>query len=99
MTASIQGRHPKDFLLEHHSETMLLIHQRGWAGSDFSQRSAFGRLLPVAVIGSNVQFSDDHGYEARWSNPMQSLVGCNANDWSGRMQTGGHVECNSAPGR
>ncbi|WP_218194556.1 hypothetical protein, partial [Pseudomonas sp. ACN8] len=31
-------------------------------------------------------FSADHGYKACWSNPMQSVVRTNANDWSGRMQ-------------
>jgi hypothetical protein len=42
-------------------------------------------------------FSADHGHKACWSNPMQSVVRTNANDWSGRMQTGGQVECNFAP--
>jgi len=36
------------------------------------------------------------GYKACWSNPMQSVVRTNANDWSSRMQTGGQVECNFA---
>jgi hypothetical protein len=41
-------------------------------------------------------FSADHGYNACWSNPIQSLVRTNASDWSGRMQAGGHVERNFA---
>jgi hypothetical protein len=41
-------------------------------------------------------FSTDHGYKACWSNPMQSVVRTNANDWSGGMQTGVQVECNFA---
>ncbi|WP_238543912.1 hypothetical protein, partial [Pseudomonas sp. GM21] len=38
-------------------------------------------------------FSADHGDKACWSNPMQSFVRTNANTWSGRMQSGGQVEC------
>jgi hypothetical protein len=41
-------------------------------------------------------FSAAHGDEVCWSNPMQSLVKANANDWSGRMQAGGQVDCNFA---
>lgn len=41
-------------------------------------------------------FSADHGYNACWSNPMQSLVRTKASDWLGRTQTGGQVERNFA---
>jgi len=53
----------------------------------------FCEHLPITPAGP---FSAGHGYNACWSNPMQSLVRTNASDWSGRMQTGGQVERNFA---
>lgn len=41
-------------------------------------------------------FSVGYGDMACWSNPIQLFVRTNANDWSGRMQTDGQVECNFA---
>lgn len=44
--------------------------------SQFGQTDFFnsiGRFLPVAATGDNGQFFANHGYEACWSNPMQSV--------------------------
>ena len=49
-----------------------------------------GRLFLLAK-GCFGSLSACHGYEACWSSPMQPLVRLDANDWSGRMQTGGQV--------
>jgi hypothetical protein len=45
------------------------------------------------VIGSNEQLFADHGYEVCWSNPMQSMVRSNEDDWSSAMQTSGQYRC------
>jgi len=55
-----------------------------------------GENYRVALNGGSWPFSADHGYKACWSDAMQSVVRTNANDWSGRMQTSGQVECNFA---
>lgn len=52
----------------------------------------------LILTGSFWAFSADYSHNACWSNPMESVVRTNANDWSGRMQTGGQVECNYASG-
>lgn len=49
------------------------------------------------ATGAFGSFSAGHGYDACWSNPMQSVVRSDANDWSSRIQTGGQVERNFAP--
>jgi hypothetical protein len=69
----------------------MSLWSQGVEGDVFSDvcANAIGRFWP---------FSADHGYKACWSNPMQSVVRTNANDWSGRMQTGVQVECNFAEG-
>jgi hypothetical protein len=46
MTALIQGRHSRAFVLEHHSEAMLLIYQK-WDGRE----AIFRKGLLLAVSG------------------------------------------------
>jgi hypothetical protein len=46
-----------------------------------------GRLWVVMNLSASI---------SGWSNPLQSAVKSNANDWSGRLQTLGQLRCNYA---
>lgn len=56
----------------------------------FTQAVVVPMGLHLAVLCATV-------YKACWPYPMQSMVRTHENDRSGRMQTDGQVECNSAP--